>query len=360
MKDKIKEFMYDMKILKYFFYDKDRFIKRLTKFHSKKSFLTYHIRPKKTDNLIDDSIRIKNRLGKVGIVIQGPLKLEDNFTYETIKYYKKIYKDCEIILSTWNDENKEEIEKIKKLGVNVIENEKPQHGGYANLNYQIVSTRNGIKFAIAKECQYILKTRTDVRIYEAEIDKFLISLLEIFPTKNKFQNKRVITIDINMNQYYLCMSDIFQFGTTEEMDKVWDIPLYSEEITIKKFNKLIENLNFEEENKLLSSERFILKNYIEKLGINYEVSLKNYYKILKENFIVIDTGMINMFWYKYNRDEYQNRKDYSRKILDSYINFSDWVTIYNNDVDVRDLEKLFTKTRKELEALTIEDILEEK
>lgn len=351
---KIKELIYDLKILKYFFYNKDRFIKRLTKTHSKNSFLTYHIRPKQMGNLIDNSLRIKDKISKVGLVMQGPLRLEDHFTYETLKYYKKIYNNCEIILSTWEDENERELKEIEKLGVTIVKNKKPKDKGYENLNYQIVSTYNGIKTAKDKKCEYILKTRTDVRIYECGIEKFLIDLLELFPSRSEKQNKRVITIDINMNQYYLCMSDIFQFGTIEEIEKVWESPLYLGNITMGEVEKKLKGKTFLEEVAFFNAERYLLKNYLEKLDIQYEVSLKKYYEILKNNFIVIDSSMINMFWNKYTRDEYDDRKDYGRKIIDSYINFVDWITIYKNDIEID--ESFYTKNREWVREITIADI----
>ena len=351
----IKSIIYNLKMVKYYFFNKKKFIKKLFKIHTKDSFLSYHMRAKKMDNLIDNSIKIKNKLEKVGIVIQGPLKLEDHFTYETLKYYKKIYKDCEIILSTWDDENKDELNLIENLGgIVILKNKKPELKGFANLNYQIVSTYNGVKEAKNRKCKYILKTRTDVRIYECGVDKFLISLLNIFPSKNKNQNKRIITIDINMPQYAISISDIFQFGTIEEIEKIWSIPLYSRNITIKEAEAELKNKTFLEEVEFMNSERYLLKNYLEKIKIEYEVSLKKYYEILKDNFIVIDASMIDMFWGKYNQNEYDNRKEYTRTITDSYINFLDWITIYHNDISAT--EKIYNQKKEILKKMTIEDI----
>lgn len=61
----------------------------------------------------------------LAIVMQGPLKLEENFTRETLKIYQKNFPDCPIVLSTWKTENADEIKKIEDLGVKVLLNSPP-------------------------------------------------------------------------------------------------------------------------------------------------------------------------------------------------------------------------------------------
>ena len=68
--------------------------------------------------------RIK-QLPTLTIVMQGSLKLEENFTYETLKIYQKNFPNCPKILSTWKTEDAEEIQKIKDLGVNILLNDPP-------------------------------------------------------------------------------------------------------------------------------------------------------------------------------------------------------------------------------------------
>ena len=52
---------------------------------------------------------------KVGLIIQGQIIKQNNFTYETILMYKKMLENqnVEIILSTWTDED-ENIIKLSK------------------------------------------------------------------------------------------------------------------------------------------------------------------------------------------------------------------------------------------------------
>ena len=55
-----------------------------------KSFLTYHARPKRSDDTLINLSYCKGLdLHKIAIVVQGPLVLDDDLTFETIKLYKK-------------------------------------------------------------------------------------------------------------------------------------------------------------------------------------------------------------------------------------------------------------------------------
>lgn len=349
----------------YYFFKKEKFIESFSGKKFKNFYFSYHFRPKKMIKIIDNSIRIKNNLKKVGIIIQGPLKLEDNFTYETIRYYKKIYKNCEIILSTWSDEENKELEKIEKLGINILKNKRPNKGDVQNLNYQVISTKAGIELAEKKGCYYLLKTRTDFRIYDTGVDKFLISLLETYPSNNFKQNKRIIGIELGMRKYDPSFSDLFQFGTLEELKKMWDIELNKDGTSVKVYENIsketfynyLKNIDaIKRYNELTYPEGYILKNYLKKLGIDIGENLENYYKVLKDNFIIIDTTMINLYWYKYSNDEYKGVREYRKKsIAKEGLGYKDWQMIYYYDVIEPNL-KIYLKSVEDLKKLTIEDI----
>lgn len=321
---------------------------------TREDFFSYHLRSKNTNKIIDDSIKIKEKLGRVGIILQGPIQYEDNFTYETLKLYKNIYPNSEIILSIWKDEKKDEINRIKNIEVVVLENDKPETGGFINLNYQIVSTKNAVLKAKELGCKYILKSRTDIRIYETGVDKFLISLLKSFPTNSLKQEQRIIGIDINTHKYGIGISDIFQFGTIEEMEKMWNVDLVRKVTTMEEYLKFeksstaIDRFNFE------FAECYLMKKYLLKNEIQLESKLESYYKVLKDNFIIIDSSMINMYWNKYLGDEYKEWKNYDKFIAISSMTFKDWLTIYSNDTVVD--EKILNLTYDEWRKKTIKEI----
>jgi hypothetical protein len=96
-----------------------------------------------------------------GIVIQGPT----NYYEQIISCYKDI---PNVVWSTWEDEPKENIDFIKKH-IPVITNKKPQTPGYLNINFQLVSTFNGLNYLKSKGVTEILKVRGDTTITNLEI-----------------------------------------------------------------------------------------------------------------------------------------------------------------------------------------------
>jgi len=95
-----------------------RFIFNIIK-KSKTNFVTYHSWPKHAEDIGIWSDQLVHS-PRIAIVLQGPLKKEDDFTLETIKLYKKSFNEAIIILSTWDDENKSYIEKIRNEGIEVL------------------------------------------------------------------------------------------------------------------------------------------------------------------------------------------------------------------------------------------------
>ena len=113
-------------------------------------------------------INLKKSLDDYAIIIQGPLDLKHNFTFETLKYYKLNY-DCTIILSTWEEKIIKFLNEIKKLDIEVLINKKPNTSGWGNINYQTLSTYNAIKHAKLLGKKYVAKTRTDnCKIYSID------------------------------------------------------------------------------------------------------------------------------------------------------------------------------------------------
>ncbi|MGL4998534.1 MAG: WavE lipopolysaccharide synthesis family protein [Cetobacterium sp.] len=313
-------------------------ILKLINFIDNKNFLSIHFRPKEIENIIDDKIKIFEKLGKIGIVIQGPIIFQDNFTLETIKLYKKTFENSEIILSTWKGYTKEKLQKFIDEEIIILENKKPKSGGFINLNYQIISAKNGVIEAEKQNCNYILKTRTDMRIYETGVFEFLVSLLKNYPVRDikNMQKTRIIGIDINTHKYGIGISDVFQFGTTEELIKMWNIDLYPREITMKQYLDFEKTSSAVDRYNLEFAECYLLKKYCILNNMQIQPNLKSYYNVLKNNFIIIDSSMINMYWNKYPGDEYKGWKNYEKKIANSPLMFKDWLSIYMNDFKVNE------------------------
>src|SRR6185503_18158218 len=107
---------------------------------------------------------------------------------------------------------------------------KPENGGLRNTNFQIVSTSAGMDKAKALGAQYVIKTRTDQRMYSRHIMEFLVNLLTVFPIEKRLGQKgRIVGLNLNTKLDILYhFSDMFQFGTIEDLNAYWAMDLIRE------------------------------------------------------------------------------------------------------------------------------------
>ena len=182
-------------------------------------YCSYRKRSGSAENLIVHSGMLSN-MSDVAIVIQGPLILDNHFTLNTVKLYKRYYPGCKVIVSTWNDSNKSEIDSLKTAGADIVLNAAPGIFGLGNMNFQIVSTKGGIQCADDAGAKYILKTRSDQRIYKPHMLEYFKTLIDQFPIKQEVdsakQKERIIAVQTTVGggmfiPYFI--ADFLYFGT---------------------------------------------------------------------------------------------------------------------------------------------------
>ncbi len=157
-----------------------------------------------------------------GIVIQGPTN-----------YYKEII-DCyvgipNVVFSTWDDEPQENIDYIKSKGIDIIQSPKPTFPGYLNINYQTLSTFNGIQYLKEKGVTEALKIRGDLKPNDT---KLLLNTL-----KNKPLSFLAIckpdTRPLYYELGYIHTSfdfpvDLFLYGNIENLEKCFSFQIEQE------------------------------------------------------------------------------------------------------------------------------------
>ena len=289
-----------------------------------------------------------NNTDDIAIVIQGPIETKNDFTIETVKYYKEAgYSN--IIVSTWNSENPEIIQRLKSMGVRVVTSELPNFKGYGNINYQLVSTQNGIKEAIKKNSKYICKTRSDQRIENVFSFVAMIRLLNNYPVKGKSSLlNRIIALSTEYGSFYTpyYVSDFFYFGTSEDMSKFLDIKLDNRDFFERKGMS-----RYDVANKKAISEVYIMRNLVEIMGNNYDCSIKDYWDFIRDNLILIDKCFIKLYWPKYDTRycEHIRNGTYNcnkvKKYLESNIDFMSWILLYENKIIYKEeYEKILKNT----------------
>jgi WavE lipopolysaccharide synthesis len=230
----------------------------------------------------------------ISVVVQGAVSPA---TKKCLLSIRKYLPNAVIILSTWEGSNTASLE-INKLVLtkdpgSIISKQKKWYrskNAFNNTNRQIVSTMAGLNAVTTK---YAIKMRTDFALTSSGFldyfDKYTVYKADGY----RIFSKRVISLCLftrnpRIKQGFPCFhpSDFVQFGITEDVKKLWDIPLINYE----------EANWFAGTNWLLSrymSEQHIWVKALEKNGciINFKDRSDN----SLENIIATEQSLANNF-----------------------------------------------------------------
>lgn len=313
----------------------DDHMKSMCKVYEKNSdyYVAYKIKPKTKEKLF--TMEGENEFdAQIGIVMQGPLFLQDHFTLETVRIYGKLFPSAKVIISTWKDQDKQELALLEKEpNCLIVFNDKPEEPGVLNSNMQRVSTVNGIRYAKEIGCKYVLKTRGDWRIYSKGALRFMIHLLDEFPCNCTVfeQKKRLIAADIATEEtsimfYPFWVTDLLMFGDVDDMEDYWNSDVtYKSEFNKQYVDKIIREEKYTWKKRIeeeLLNEARIPMNYIRrKTGALPNISVKEYWDFLKNYCVIVPKSLLDAFWFKYT----------DRRVNES----ADWGTCFFNDSDER-------------------------
>ena len=225
----------------------------------------------------------------ISIILQGawvqhdPCNPSEPDTHCIISTWRKLLPSAEIILSTWHNDHLNPLS-IDHLILNddpgpidtrdFIEPNAPPN----NVNRQIISTLSGLKCATRK---YAVKTRTDILIDSTNfVDYFFKD--KVLEAKYKLLNRRVIIpnffcVDPSRSGMCFHYSDLFHFGETMDLIKIWGINL----IDAKNYSFLPNDcFNFyggivSLRDRMLRPEQYIMVNFLKKYDSNIEIKHAN-------------------------------------------------------------------------------------
>jgi len=306
---------------------------------SQRMYFTCHLRPIFTDEietLPDNFYEFSN----IAIVIQGPIIKENDFTFESVRLYKKIFHKSKIILSTWNDEDQSYLEKFKNEDIFVVLNNKPTNSGISNVNYQVISSYSGIQKAKELDCLYSLKTRSDQRIYATNTEAVLLSILKSFPLKQPsiHQLGRIVAISLNTYKYRLySVSDMFLFGYTSDLDKFWSPPLDEREKVAPDYLETLGNME-----KNLFPESYLLTNYLNKIEYTPAWTISDSWDVYSEIFCIVDKEIFDLYWPKYQNELEYRDVSYDFIKTNKLFNFADWLNFQSHTYQ----DEISDETRK--------------
>ncbi|MBW4889905.1 hypothetical protein KXQ82_09265 [Mucilaginibacter sp. HMF5004] len=231
-----------------------------------------------------------------GILLQGQIIAEDNFTLETVKLYKHVYPNAVIVVSTAAETDRVLIEAIESIGVPVVTYAVPQFRGLSNINMQLLSTLTGMNYLKSKGVKYMLKSRTDQRCSKpVDFISYLANLQNAFPVKDAIITKRLVIISTNsFLQRLYPITDMFMFGTIADMDLYWSIPLD----TATQHDDITDPAMFMKFN---VAEGYLVNNFFKSVNFNPDWTTEDSDRFIAKYFCIADQEQLDLYWLKYER-----------------------------------------------------------
>ena len=246
-----------------------------------------------------------NRVSGAGIVIQGAIREEFDFSYRILDYYLQVFDNVQIVLSTWDGEELKKFRELesKHLNFHIIAQQIPSEPGISNINLQILSTLAGLKKLEELGVQFAIKTRTD----QCMFDPFaIIKLKHLFSSESSNENgvQKIIVLSLGTFLFRpYGVSDFFQFGSIRDLLTYWDVPLDYRKIVdlgIDGWDFTLRQWSSEE-----CIEVYLAAHYLRAKGERLDFSLGSSLLMFKSHFIVVDPAFIELIWdkrtYKSNR-----------------------------------------------------------
>lgn len=285
--------------------------------------ITYHKRPQYSDDVNSLSYPWSKET-KMAIIIQGPIIKENDFTIETIKIYEKHFPDDLIILSTWNDEDRDYLKKCPTGNVKIIYNKRPDNPGISNVNYQIASSFAGVTLAKENNYQYVLKTRTDQRLYAPNIKEFFFNILQVFPLNLGYNQKcRIIGVSLNTFKYRpYGLSDMTLFGHIDDMLMYWSVdhdPRIPRQINAPIMKEFMDER---------ICEIYLFTKFLERIGREVKWTLADSWNAFTNHTCIVDKESLDLYWPKYQKYREFRYLGYSGVTTRDELSFRDWLSLY--------------------------------
>lgn len=294
-----------------------------------------------------ETTRLRKPFGSyedIAVIIQGPLIRKNNFTLETARRYRLAFPGAFIVASTWVDEDSELLEQLRAEGVHVVTSEKPPVAGASNINLQLVSTMAGLKVAEQLGVEFVLKTRTDCRLYASNVLGYLRGLIKLFPpAASAGMRGRLVALDYATRLYVPAhVADIIMFGCLEDMVRYWSAPLSDQSGRGRGKHAQLGEI-WEES----TPEVYLGKSFARRQGFSEIDSIENWWGYLKDCFVIVDRSNIGFFWSKYSiSNESVLEGDFDARAM-AIVSQRDWVclaTLQVNEKEIpSDVQHLSTK-----------------
>lgn len=257
-----------------------------------------------------------------GILIQGSVPENDIELLELAKSYRNLYPDVQIVVSTWQLSQKL-TDLLYQAGVTIVSSTDSIYSGTGNVNLQIHTTRTGLT-GFKNHIEFVLKTRTDMQVYDYKSLDFLISTFE----RHGYHEgvARIIVPSFNTMKYRCySASDQLQFSTKDRLMDFWNCDFMTEAGN-PVFNTDGEYPGISRplwaKNGIQFAEEYLVTQDMMRRGVWPDYTLKQSLKVYRDSFIIVNESNLDLVWKKNssrdltNRSKYQNLEVGLRPLLD--------------------------------------------
>lgn len=278
------------------------------------------------------------------IAMQGPIWEHDDFTLETLRMYRRRMPRNPIVLCTWADTDEQLLRPIRDLGVEVILAEKPEYPGWCNINMQITGARAAVVRASEMGAEWVMKTRTDQRLYKEGFFSMMIALLEQFPVADGFdQHRRILGVGQGSLKYVpYHMTDQTLFGAMKDMLAFWDIPNKLEpapEGWPQTNAEAFVQLSVRELMREAAPESRLCSGFLKRAGRKLDWTIVDHWMAVRDQLCFVDTSMVDFFWVKsQTSSRFEGMMgvsiDYGPTTNRKEIGFGEWMQLYTGALPV--------------------------
>lgn len=307
-------------------------------------FLTYTQRPKFGGQIIDQA-EPETFDEPMAIVMQGPIVTQDDFTAETLRIYRRNMPGVRLVLSTWNDTPEADLAPIRAEGVTVVLSEKPGVPGLFNINMQLVSAGAGIVRAHEDGAFWIMKTRTDQRLYRPNVMGFLAAMARKFPPTGGFdQRNRIIGVGHGTLKYApYHVTDQTVFGHADDMVCYWTPGLRAKELPDHWPTtpaEVYDRIPIGELCRFGAAESYIASSFLERIGRPMTWTLRDSWEAYRDCFAFVDYATTDFFWHKVQTGTFREFINvYDTIWTRNELTFADWMLLYSGQVSSDAAEK---------------------
>lgn len=230
------------------------------------------------------------------IVIQGPYYKD--LTPLVLRHFAHNYPEMQIIVSTWAGTPQGCLEDARPFADEVLVSEPPAYGGLGNRNFQIVSSRAGVRRAVERGAARVLKTRSDTFLLGKGLFHQMEALRRNYDdsrAKSLGLGGRLVVLDNCSNKFLpYSVSDLMTYGHAEDVLAYWDCPLDEREL-IWDNSRTLSELSRD----MIFPETWFARNYAKRVGWDPVGTLHDSFAFFRDLFVVVDTEWAGLFWEKY-------------------------------------------------------------